>query len=37
MEGCRFKELKDYQGLGRALEVGNGRLEVTATSMWVRA
>ena len=31
MEGCRFKELKDYKGLGRALEVGNGRLEVTAT------
>lgn len=31
MQGCRFTELKDYKKLGRALQLGNGRFEVTAT------
>jgi hypothetical protein len=31
MESCRFTELKDYKRLGRALQVANGRFEVTAT------
>jgi hypothetical protein len=31
VESCRFAELQDYKKLGRALQVANGRFEVTAT------
>ena len=31
MGTCRFAELKDYQGLGRALQVRNERFQVVAT------